>query len=95
MPALGEYPNVWDSAIAVLEEKGFDVWRDEAAEVFWAQRGGWDFLADSPIALLGLVAIYEQREPGSYTEYWWKAQPRHDSLDLPTAPPDYTPVWRR
>jgi hypothetical protein len=95
VPTLGEYPNVWDSAIAVLEEKGFDVWRNEGHDTYYAQRAGWDFSADTPISLLGLVAIYEHRAPGSYTEYWWKAQPSHRSLDLPAVPPDYTPVIER
>lgn len=95
MPALGEYANVYDTAIAVLEQKGFAVWHNETAEMFCAQRDGWDFTADSPISLLGLVAIYEHKDPPTYTEYWWKTQPERRSTDLPTTPPDYVPVWER
>lgn len=95
MPALGEYANVYDSAIAVLERKGFSVWRDESADMFCAQRSGWDFMADSPISLLGLVAIYEHKSPQTYAEYWWRTTPECDAASLPTAPPDYVPVWRR
>jgi hypothetical protein len=95
VPALGEYANVFDTALAVLEQKGYDVWKDEAADVFCAQRGGWDFTADSPISLLGLVAIYEHTRPQAYTEYWWRAVPAHGWRALPTTAPDYAPVWRR
>jgi hypothetical protein len=93
MPALGAYANVWDSALAVLEEKGYAVWA--TGDLVHAEKDGWDFTADDPIALLGLVAIYEHRAPGSYAEYWWKAAPRHGSADLPTEPPAYTPVWQK
>jgi len=95
VPALGEYPNVWDSAIAVLEQKGYTVWHDSRTDMYGAERGGWDFLADSPISLLGLVALYEHKQPDGYTEYWWRTAPRRSSLDLPTTAPDYTPVWQR
>jgi hypothetical protein len=95
VPALGEYPNVWDSALAVLEEKGWQVWRNPTADLYCAERDGWDFTADTPISLLGLVALYEHRRPDSYSEYWWRARPRRAGTDLPTSPPDYTPVWAR
>jgi hypothetical protein len=95
VPALSEYPNVWDTAIAVLEQKGYAVWHDRDSDMFGAEREGWDFLADSPIALLGLVAIYEHKHPDTYTEYWWRTQPTHTSLALPSAPPPYTPITRR
>ncbi|HEY9392174.1 MAG TPA: hypothetical protein VIR27_20675 [Mycobacteriales bacterium] len=95
MPALGEYADVHDTAIAVLEQKGFAVWKDEDADLFCAERNGWDFMADSPVSLLGLVAIYEHQHPTSYVEYWWKAAPTRRSDALPTTPPDYVPVWQR
>lgn len=95
MPALGEYPDVEDTALAVLEQKGFAVWRNDDAGLFCAQRDGWDFMADSPISLLGLVAIYEHRQPPSYTEYWWRTAPERGTDAIPTTPPDYHPVWQR
>jgi hypothetical protein len=95
MPALGAYASVWNSALAVLEEKGYEVWHDPGPDLFYAQKDGWDFAADDPTALLGLVAIYEHRKPEAYAEYWWRATPRCGSTDLPTTPPDYTPVWQR
>jgi hypothetical protein len=95
VPALGDYPNVWDSALAVLEEKGYAVWHSPGADLYYAQRDGWDFAADTPTALLGLVAIYEHRDPAGYAENWWRAQPRHKSTELPATPPDYIPVWQR
>lgn len=52
-------------------------------------------VADSPISLLGLVAIYEHKKPQTYAEYWWRTTPECGATSLPTAPPDYVPVWRR
>ncbi|HEY9475240.1 MAG TPA: hypothetical protein VIS06_15510 [Mycobacteriales bacterium] len=95
MPALGEYADVYDTAIAVLEQKGFTIWKDEAADMFCAQRDGWDFMGDSPISLLGLVAIYEHKNPTSYVEYWWRTAPTRASGSIPTTPPEYEPVWQK
>jgi hypothetical protein len=92
MPALGAYASVWNSALAVLEEKGYAVWHSPGPDLFYAEKDGWDFAADDPTALLGLVAIYEHRKPAAYAEYWWRATPAHGSTDLPTDPPDYTSV---
>jgi hypothetical protein len=95
MPALSEYANVFDTALAVLEQKGFSVWRDEKTDMFCAQRKGWDFMADNPISLLGLVAIYEHKNPEAYVEYWWKTEPAQSSQSIPTTAPEYVPVWHR
>jgi hypothetical protein len=51
-------------------EKGKDWWH--------ARKDEWHFLADDPMQLLGLVAIFEFHSPTAKSEYWWKI----DSPDL-------------
>jgi hypothetical protein len=92
VPALGEYANVFDTALAVIRSKGFDLWRDDETGEFWGQRDGWDVVADSPIALLGLVSIIEHQNPAEYAEYWWRHEDGVDFRALPTDPPAYTSV---
>ena len=94
MPALSEYSNVYNTALAILREKGYDVWFDDAAEMFACQRDGWDFLADSPLALLGAAAIYDHVQPGEFKEYWWKRSGHLDYRTLPKDPPKYQPIWK-
>jgi hypothetical protein len=50
-PALGEYVNVYNSALNVISKKGYQLWYDADSDLFGAERGGWDFLADNPISL--------------------------------------------
>jgi hypothetical protein len=94
MPALSEYANVYDTALAVLEQKGFSVWKNEKTDLFYAQREGWDFVAENPISLLGLVAIYEHKKPEAYCEYWWKTASAQGSQSLPTIAPEYVSVTK-
>ena len=94
MPALSEYSNVYDTAIAVLHSKGFRVWYDDSANCFCAERDGWDFVSESPCGLLGLISIYEFHQPKAYSEYWWRIEAATNSRNLPNKPPSYTPVWR-
>ncbi|MEV7973955.1 hypothetical protein [Cellulomonas sp. NPDC089187] len=93
MPALSEYSNVEASAIEVLRRKGFQVWRDAQRECYGAERDGWDFLADSPTALLGLVGLFEYIGPDVHSEYWWRVA--RDDSDLPNRPHPYTSVIHR
>ena len=96
MPALGEYTNVYNTALVVLRRKGYQVWSEDGGNTYCAERDGWDFRADSPTGLLGLVAIFEYRAPAAYQEYWWRERVDGASYrDLPDAPKPYTPVWRR
>lgn len=67
MPALSEHVNVYTTAIAVLEHKGFSVWYDRKQDAYCAQRDGWDFWAENPVSLLGLAAIFEYKKPSEYT----------------------------
>jgi hypothetical protein len=95
MPALGEYANVYNSALEVLRQKGYRIWKNERADMFCAEKDGWDFMADGAVALLGLVAMYEFHGPEAYSEYWWKKEGPLDFPNLPTDPPDYDAVWEK
>ena len=95
MAALGDYSNVYNTAIAVMQQKGYRAWYDSASELYWAERDGWDFAADSPTALLGVIAIYEFIQPIEWREYWWRIDDSGaDSRNLPPKP-EYEPVYIR
>ncbi|MCA9680702.1 MAG: hypothetical protein KC457_00785 [Myxococcales bacterium] len=92
MPALSEHVNVWPSALRVLEAKGYQVWVQDDGETFCAERDGWDFMADSPVSLLGLVAMFEHENPARYQEYWWRTPGAIDLSELPSSPKPYVSV---
>lgn len=56
----------------ILDKKGFRMWYDEDFEMYCAEKEGWNFMANSPSKLLGLVTIYECKQPVKYKNYWWK-----------------------
>ncbi len=95
MAALSEYANVHNTALHVLYAKGFQVWHDKETDLYCAERGGWDFMAESPTSLLGVVAIYEYRNPSRYAEYWWREEGPADFRNLPSKPKPYKPVWKK
>lgn len=95
MPALSEHVNVYTTAIAVLEQKGFSIWYDRKNDTFCAQRDGWDFWADNPVSLLGLIAIFEYKNPSDYTSRWWETQGSIRYPNVPETPPEYTPAYGR
>ncbi len=72
MPDLSSYLNVYNTALVVLERQGWVLRYDKEHEWWFAQKDGWEFLADNPIELLGLVGIYEHHGPKEKREYWWK-----------------------
>lgn len=93
MPALGEYSNVYDTAVTLLRQKGFQVWSDDSTELYFAERDGWDFASESPVGLLGLVAIFEAVQPAKYREYWWRLDASGEAQSLPKTPVrPYKPV---
>ena len=92
MPALSDYTNVYNTALAALKQKGYQLWYDAALELFGAEKNGWDFLADTPSALLGMVAIYESSAPEQYSEYWWRKDEEQLYGNLPAKPNPYTSV---
>ncbi|GAA2852614.1 hypothetical protein Acy02nite_51640 [Actinoplanes cyaneus] len=93
MPALSEHMNVYTTAIAVLEAKGFYIWYNRKQDSFCAQRDGWDFWADNPISLLGLVAIFEYKNPSEFTHRWWETTGSIRYPDVPETAPEYTAVY--
>ena len=72
MADIGAHLNVYNTALAVLERKGWELSYDKVHEWWFAKKDGWEFLADDPMQLLGLVAIYEHHSPEEKREYWWK-----------------------
>lgn len=87
MPSLSAYRNVFGAAHEALRRKGFQVWKD--GELFWCEKDGWDFCADDPMQLLGLVSLFELVAPEQYEEYWWRLAYEHE---IPTAPQPYESV---
>lgn len=95
MPALSEYANVYNTALVVLTEKGYQVWFDETTHLFCAEKDGWDFCGDSPTGLLGVVAIFEHSNPLEYKEYWWRRRDPALYVGLPRQPRPYISVTAR
>lgn len=97
MATLSEHINVYDAARFVLLEKGYQVWwvRIHEETFYFAEKGGWDFAAKSPIHLLGLVAVYEDRVPGEYRDGWWNRGEGARALRVPVKPQPYDPVMQR
>lgn len=92
MPALSEYANVHSSAIMILREKGFRCWVDDGTQTYRCEKGGWDFLAESPVGLLGLVAMFEHIAPTQYREYWWRQDGAPALETLTHDAPDFVAV---
>ena len=87
MPALSEHVNVWATALQILADKGYQVWRDEHDDhTYWAEKDGWDFIADSPVSLLGLIAIHDHVQPEAFEDYWWRQATNSDVSPTPTGP---------
>ena len=95
MPALSYYSNVHNTALNILVDRGYQLWRDPETDAICAERDRWDFMADDPVQLLGIVSIFETLEPSECTEYWWRINEPWIADDLPTAPPNYNPIWRK
>ena len=76
----------------MLKKRGWRYWvvgKGQGEEQFWAERDGWDLSATSPVELLGLVMIYETKQPQDYTEYWWREQGPDVLSRIPTKAPKY------
>jgi hypothetical protein len=95
MPALSEYSNVYNTAVLLLERKGFRVWMNPETSLYCCERNGWDFMSESPCGLLGLVAIFEHKAPTEPAEYWWREEGPERYGNLPTKAPAYVPVVER
>jgi hypothetical protein len=95
MPTLSEYSNVYNSALLVAKNKGYDVWYNSETNFYCAQKGGWDFWAKSPCGLLGLIAMFEHLSPTEYKSYWWQVEGPDIYDDMPTAPQPFTSVMEK
>ena len=96
MPALGEYSNVYNTAFLILQKKGFQVWYDEQLDQYFAEREGWDFQSPTPCGLLGLVAIFEYKQPAGFRDYWWREEGPDVYRNLPDHPSKgYVPIWMK
>jgi hypothetical protein len=95
MPALSYYTNVHNTALVILKGKGFRIWRDRELDAICAEKDGWDFMAFDPVQLLGLVSIYETKQPAEFREYWWRID-RPLLYDRVSARrPKFIPIWER
>jgi len=95
MPSLSSYINVYGTAVTVIRGKGFQIWTDETEENWFAERSGWDFQADNPIELLGLIGIFETLNPTTHSEYWWRDSDAVNFDLIPKQPAPYSPVVHR
>lgn len=77
MASLAAHINVWETCLQQLQRKGYtlriDLGEDERSSCWYAERDGFDFVADNPIELLGLTAVYEDVKPEQCQPYWWSA----------------------
>ncbi|MDN0088686.1 hypothetical protein QVN42_15100 [Yersinia nurmii] len=92
MPALSEYSSVTNTAFNILDKKGYNVWYNNKLDMYCAEKDGWDFMADSPCGLLGVISIYEFKKPEKYQEYWWRDEDKDLLETLSDTPPEYTSV---
>ena len=76
---LFSYPNVWNTCLLILRERGYRLFLlgpDEPVSLSrctWnAEKVGIKLRADNPIELLGLAMIHEHQQPAADIPYWWR-----------------------
>lgn len=83
MPLLVRHANVVNTCLRILRDRGFELEvigeiTDDLSyptEATWAAaKDGFIFRADSPIELLGLVAVYDYVKPAEDKPYWWRVE---------------------
>jgi hypothetical protein len=72
MSRLSSYINVFNTCLVLLQRDGFSLAYDKASDMWSTEKDGFSFLADNPIELLGLVAIYQKLQPKENEDYWWQ-----------------------
>lgn len=92
MPALSEYSNVHNTVFNIIINKGYKLWYNKETEMYCAEKNRWDFMADTPCSLLGIISIYEYKNPQSYQEYWWKDESSLSEKNLSTQAPSYISI---
>jgi len=84
MASLSSALNVYNTCLLILRSKGYvlSFQKFENDAIWWrAKINEYDFLASNPIELLGLVAIYEFKQPSDVPkDYWWKVEGEFDEL---------------
>lgn len=75
---LSEVHQVNNVAALTLREGGYRIWWEASerpnADDWWAEKDGREFVASSPLGLLGLVALWERRDDE------WQAKPGEVNL---------------
>ena len=80
MASLASALNVYNTCLRILRVRGYELWIKEVGKDennlaiidYWARKGDQDFVAPNPIELLGLVTIYEFKNPLTAPDnYWW------------------------
>lgn len=92
MPALSEYSNVHNTVFNIITNKGYSLWYDKKTETYCAEKNGWDFMADTPCSLLGIISIFEYKNPQAYQEYWWKEEGSMSEENLSKDSPNYISI---
>jgi hypothetical protein len=72
MTKLSSYINVFNTCLVLLKKDGFELAYNKKDDTWTATKGEFSFLADNPIELLGLTAIYAKLNPVEPKEYWWR-----------------------
>lgn len=80
-------------ALGILRDKGYRLWRDIRDDTVNAEREGWDFSADDPLSLLGVIAIFEATAPPRFQTGWEESTVPLVESELPAVAPEYDPVW--
>ena len=67
---------MWNTCLELLHRKGCRVRvlldaEDGGSDVYEAEIGEFNFTADTPVELLGLLTIFETVRPAAYKPYWW------------------------
>ena len=92
MPALSIYSNVENTALVILDSKGYRVWKDASTNLLMAEKEGWDFCGESAVELLAAASIFEYHSPKEFKEYWWRIEAPDLLNDIPTAKPNFDSV---
>ncbi len=90
MPTLSEHSNVHNTALILLGRKGYQVWEEQ--KLYFAEKDGWDFCADDPVQLLGLISIFDTLSPTEYSDYWWRIREPWIRDDVPGTPEPFKSV---
>lgn len=84
MVSLGSHANVYNTCLRILHNRQYRLWVSGGLDQdgcypldlqWYAEKNGEIFLADNPIELLGLTAVYEYVNPaGEMESYWWSVK---------------------